>query len=190
MTNNSSPATDTDPATAKDLDLLADPPSTVSADDLDAALSGPAPSARSLRLTRVLAAVLVLALGFAGGVFADQTWGQSATAAGPTAAGGDGARPTGMPAGMPTGMPSGGPAEGTESGSTTSTTGTVTLVDGSVLYLTDSTGAQTRVEVADTATITTSASTTLKKISKGDTVTVTGTTNDNSLAATSVEVTK
>ncbi len=68
---------------------------------------------------------------------------------------------------MPTGIPSGGPAESTDSRSTTTTTGTVTLVDGSVLYLTDSTGAQTRVEVADEATITTTSSTTLKKIDQG-----------------------
>jgi hypothetical protein len=190
------PDIDTDPAVAKDLDLLADPPSTVSAEDLHAALSGPPPSARSVSLTRVLVVGLVLALGFAGGVFADQTWGQSGTAAGPTAA-----RPSGMPTGLltglPTGMPTAGaaagtgtsPAGATDSGSTT-TTGTVMLVDGSVLYLSDSTGTQTRVEVADTTTITTTSSTSLKKIDKGDTVTVTGTTNDDGLAATSVEVTK
>jgi hypothetical protein len=191
MTPNSSQASDTDPAVAKDLDLLADPPATIATQDLASALSGPPPSARALRLTRVLVAGLILALGFAGGVLADQTWGVSGGASGPIAA-----RPMGMPTGMPTGLPNPGAAGGSATTGTaggtgtgpTTTTGTVTLVDGSVIYLTDPTGTQTRVEVGDKATITKTSNTTLSTIDKGDTVTATGTTDDDSLVATSVEV--
>ncbi len=82
-------------------------------------------------------------------------------------------------------------ASGTDGSSgTTPTTGEVVLVDGEVISITDSAGDQLGVEVKDDTTITTSHDADLSDVKKGDTVTVTGTTSDSSLEATTVEVSK
>lgn len=183
---------------AHDMDLLTDPPSTVPGDELDALLSQPPPTARSLRTTRVLGAGLVLALGFVGGVVADQQWG-------PADQGSTVARVGGRAGGLPdrdagTGLPALAPAAGSDTASAaadsaepaspalTSTTGTVALVDGSVLYVSDESGALVRVEVGDATAVTRAAD--LTSIDEGDTVTVTGTTTDGALSAARVEVTR
>lgn len=80
-------------------------------------------------------------------------------------------------------------ASGTDGSSgTTPTTGEVVLVDGDVISITESAGDQLGVEVKDDTTITHDAD--LSDVKKGDTVTVTGTTSDSSLEATTVEVSK
>ena len=179
--------------------LLAAPPSNVSPEELDAALSSPPPSARSLRLTKLLGVGLVIALAFVGGIALGQRTGQSEVASLP--GGGQFQRGQGFPSGFPSGAPGGAGAQAgaggsgedaaTGSGSGTaasSTTGTVKLVDGSVLYVSDAEGNLTRVEVDDSTDITTSSKADLDDISTGDTVTVTGATTSDGVTATSVEV--
>lgn len=217
---NTDPATEwvDDPAAADDLTtgaevsdaldrdelLLAAAPSNVSPDELDAALASPPPSARSLRLTKVLGVAVVVALAFVGGIALGQRTGQSA-AAGPAGAGqflrGNG---QGFPGGFPTSAPGGQAAAGADGGqaatgqdgstgtgttSASTTTGTVKLVDGSVIYLADADGNLTRVTVDQDTDITTSKKAELDDISTGDSVTVTGTTTNDGVAAATVAVT-
>ena len=180
--------------------LLAAPPSTVSDEDLAAALSAPPPTARALRLTRVLVTALVLVLGFVAGVLVNQNWGSSSgQVAGP---GGDrgsfgaGELPSGLPSGMAFPGSGGGTGDGSGQGgpagtdASAPTSGEVTLVDGAVIYLTMADGSQVRVEVGEDTTIQTATPADLGDIEEGDTVTVTGTTTDNGLTATTVEVSK
>ena len=191
----------TEPAEPRLADhLLATPPSSVSDDELTAALSAPPPSPRALRLTRVLVTALVLVLGFVGGMLVQKNWGaDSGQLAGPAAR--EGFDTSNLPEGFPSDMqfPGGGSGTGTGTGTGTDTesgsapsTGEVTLVDGDVIYLTLSDGTQLRVEVGDDTTIekTKTTSADMDDIKEGDTVTVTGTTTDSGLTATSVEVSK
>ena len=182
--------------------LLAAPPSTVSDEDLAAALSAPPPTARALRLTRVLVTALVLVLGFVAGVLVNQIWGSSSgQVAGPSGDRGsfaEGELPSGFPSGMafPGGTGAGdGTGQGAPAGSagtdaSTPTSGEVTLVDGDVIYLTLADGTQMRVEVGDDTTIQKATTAELDDIEEGDTVTVTGTTTEDGMTATSVEVSK
>lgn len=174
--------------------LLTSPPSTVSDEDLTAALSAPPPTARSLRLTKVLVTALVLVLGFVAGILVNQRWDSSGQVAGPSGDRGsmdEGTMPSGFPSGMA--FPGGTGQDGTGQagqGASAPTTGEVTLVDGDVIYLTQSDGTQVRVEVGDDTTISKMTSADLGDVEEGDTVTVTGTTTDSGLTATSVEVSK
>lgn len=178
--------------------LLASPPSSVSDDDLAAALTAPPPSPRALRLTRLLTTGLVLALGFLGGVLVNEHWGSTTTpTGGPSAGFGSGQLPTDMPSGMASRFPGGGgqAGNGGQAGSedqagSAPTTGEVTLVDGDVIYVTDANGNLVRVDTNDRTTIEATKSADLADIEEGDTVTVTGTTTDDGMTATSVEVTK
>ena len=181
--------------------LLATPPSSVSDDELTAALSAPPPSPRALRLTKVLVTALVLVVGFVGGMLVQKNWGaDSGQLAGPTGARGD-FDTSNLPEGFPSGMGFPGAANGAGQQDGTGTgaddggapsTGEVTLVDGDVIYLTLSDGTQLRVELGDDTTIekTKTTSADVNDIKEGDTVTVTGTTTDSGLTATSVEVSK
>ena len=192
------PPAETPPADTPLADaLLAAPPSTVSDEDLAAALSAPPPTPRALRLTRALVTALVLVLGFVAGVLVNQSWGSSSgQVAGPggdRGSFGDGELPSGFPSGLA--FPGGtgdGSGQGAPAGTGASapTSGEVTLVDGDVIYLTLADGTQVRVEVGDDTTIQTATAAELDDIEEGDTVTVTGTTTDSGLTATSVEVSK
>ncbi len=179
--------------------VLDSPPSTTSDEELAAALSAPPPSGRSVRLTRVLATSLVVALAFLGGVWAHQQWGSSDQQAGGQARFGARNQSGELPSGFPSGMAfpgangqGGGTGTGTGTGAAASapTTGEVTLVDGDVIYLKDSSGNQVRVEVKDSTSITTSKDADMSDVQKGDTVTVTGTTSDSGIDASTVQVSK
>ncbi len=182
------PEPDTTSSQTADLNLLAEPPSTASTADLHVALSGPPASARAVKATRVLIGGMVLVLGFLAGVLVDQQWGAADTAiSGPPADRGSGI-PGGTLAGDGVPGAAGSGSAGVANTAGTTTTGTVTLVDGSVIYVTDPAGTLVRVEVSDSTDATETASISMKELSEGDTVTVTGTTSDDGLTATSVEV--
>lgn len=137
--------------------------------------------ARPTRLTWVLLTLLVLTIGFIGGAFASQLAGTSSSSAG---------MPAEMPAGMPTSFPSGagfpGAGEGAGAAADT-TTGTIKLVDGQSLYLTDSSGNTVKVVVPSTATVTSQSTVALDDLTAGTTVIVSGdTADDGTITATSV----
>lgn len=154
--------------------------------------------ARPNRLTWVLLTVLVLGVGFIGGAYASERWGTSTGSAGGAAFPG---LPAGMPAGFPGALP-GGPfgattptngATGSGAGATTdrqatgATTGTIKLVDGRKLYITDASGATVIVTVPKSATVTASSDVPLADLSSGASVVIVGETGaDGTLTATSV----
>lgn len=161
--------------------MLLEPPSGSGSEPLDSVLRAEPPSRRAIRLTGVLATSLVAGLAFTGGVLADQRWGSSAPTPGGRGSGlAVGGLPSGPPGSAPGGtasdQPSGSSSGMAASGAPTATlTGTVRLVDGSVVYLVDDAGTLTRVEVDDTTTYTTLDESTLGEIGEGDPVTITGT---------------
>ncbi len=136
--------------------------------------------ARPTRLTWVLLTLLVLTAGFIGGAFAGQRLGNS------TSSGNSGFT---MPAGMPTSFPSGALFPGAAGGGAapSGTTGTVKLVDGRNLYLTDSSGNTVKVIVPSTVTVTSQQAVDLADLAAGATVLVDGETGaDGTVTATSV----
>lgn len=170
-----------DPTGSRGADgLLLEPPSGTGAEPLDCALRAEPPSRRAIRLTGILATCLVAGLAFTGGVLADQRWGSSSSepggrgsglAVGGLPSGPPGSAPVGTGSDQPSGRSSGMAASGTP---TATLTGTVRLVDGSVVYLVDDAGTLTRVEVDDTTTYTTLDASALGEIGEGDSVTITG----------------
>ena len=149
--------------------------------------------ARPNRLTWVLLTVLILGIGFIGGAYASERWGTSTGTSGGIAFAG---LPAGLPAGMPAGFPgapagaAAGAATGTASAAPTTasgTTGTVKLVDGRKLYVTDTSGATVIVTVPKTATVTASSDVALADLSAGASVVIQGEIGaDGSVTATSV----
>jgi len=140
--------------------------------------------ARPNRLTWVLLTVLVLGVGFIGGAYASERWGTSTGSAG-------GAAFPGLPAGMPAGFPGVGvaPASGTTAAAVAAgtTTGTIKLIDGRKLYITDASGATVIVTVPKSATVTASSDVPLADLSSGASVVIVGKTGaDGTLTATSV----
>ena len=132
-------------------------------------------------VTGVLAAVLVLALGFLGGVEVQKHSGSSSSAAAggpPSLAGGQGGGSAGGgPPGM-TGAPTG-----------SGTQGTVSYVKHGVIYVKDGDGATIKVKVADGTDVTRTASTGAARVHPGDSVTVQGKASGATVTATSVTAT-
>lgn len=134
--------------------------------------------AKPTRLTWVLLALLVLTVGFIGGAFADQKLGTSGTSDGSGFA---------MPAGMPTFFPAGPGIPGAAAAGGAITTGTVKLVDGQNLYLTDSSGSTVKVTVPSSAAVTSQKTVALTDLAAGTTVLVRGeSAPDGTVTATSV----
>lgn len=134
--------------------------------------------ARPTRLTWVLLTLLVLTVGFIGGAFAGQQLGTSTSSGGTAFA---------MPAGMPTSFPFGDAVAGDAALDPGMTTGTIKLVDGQNLYLTDSSGNTVKVLVPKTAAITSQETASLADLAVGTTVLVQGeTATDGTVTATSV----
>lgn len=134
-------------------------------------------------LTAALALVVAIALGVIGGVEAQKHWGASTSAAtGPSAA--FAARFAGRGgAGFPGGF---GRSAGAAGGGTS---GTVTLIKGSTLYVTDATGNTVLVKTTAASTVKKTVSGTIKSVHPGDSVTVTGTQNANgSYSATGITI--
>jgi hypothetical protein len=121
-------------------------------------------------LTGTLAAVIVAAGGFYGGVQVQKTHG--ATAAPRTAGGFTGGPPGGATAGRT---------------SSDATTGTVSYVKGDVLYVKDSNGNTVKVKVTSDAKVNRTATADAAKVHPGDSVVVEGTTGSSgTVTATSV----
>ena len=174
---------------------LQTPPSSIADDDLDAQLSAPPPSARSLLATKVLGVGLAVVLGFTAGAFLEQRT-SSATSAtrGFTLPEGVGA--SGMPEGFPGAMAGGAAADsgatsasGASSSGATTVTGTVTVVDDAKVYLTTSSGSVVTVtRDAETVVASTSGP---RTVTVGSSVIVTGTTGSGgAVAADTIIVTK
>ena len=130
--------------------------------------------ARPNRLTWVLLVLLVLAVGFAGGAFVEKRNASSSSGL-PDFAGG-GAFPGGAA-----------PGGGIVATAGAVTTGTVKLVDGTSLYITDADGNTVKVVVPETVPVTTQSQTSLSDLSAGSTVIIRGETGDDgTVTATSV----
>jgi hypothetical protein len=134
------------------------------------------------RLTMALAALLVLALAFVVGAEVQKHYGKSAAATGGTAGGAAAAFARARGAG---GFGGAGSFGGTASGPT----GTVTLIKGSTLYVTDSSGTTSLVKTSAASRVTKTVTSSVKNIRPGSVVTVVGTqAKDGSYTATSISV--
>jgi hypothetical protein len=130
-------------------------------------------------VTGGLAAIIVAAGGFVGGV---QLQKHQTTGATPARAGG---APAG---GFPAGGAPGGP--GGAAGSDAATTGTVEYTKGDVLYVKDSDGNTIKVKIKSSSDVTRTASTDSKHVQPGDAVVVQGAANTNgTVTATAVTAT-
>jgi len=143
---------------------------------------------RSLpRMTMALAALLVLALAFVVGAEVQKHYGKTAAATGGTAGGAAAAfaRARGAGGGPPGGFGGTGGFGGAASGPT----GTVTLIKGSTLYVTDSSGTTSLVKTSAASRVTKTVTSSVKNIRPGSVVTVVGTqAKDGSYTATSISV--
>jgi hypothetical protein len=151
-------------------------PDTGPTDDDLATLLAKREHARPNRLTWALLVLLVLALGFVGGAFVQARVGGASSS-------------TRLPdfAAAATGSGSGFPAAGQGGQPAGMTFGTVKLVDGNRLYLTDSSGQTVTVTVPTSATVTAQTDVALSDLAAGTTVIVRGETGtDGTVTATSV----
>ena len=123
-------------------------------------------------LTGTLAAVIVAAGGFYGGVQVQKSHGSSSTASA-----------------TPRTAFTGGPPGGATGGQTSSdaTTGTVSYVKGDVLYVKDSNGNTVKVKVTSNAKVNRTATADAGKVHPGDSVVIEGkTSSSGTVTATSV----
>lgn len=173
--------------------ILQNAPSNLDEDELVDALTVAPPSTRSVRFTRVLSALLLVALGATGATWwAQRDGGTSATAGRPSFA--DGALPSGFPSGLPGAAGQGGGTSTTTGAGTTgtsaptpaATTGEVVLVDGAKVYVRTASGAVVTVTTSAGTTVTRAVPSTVAKLAAGDTVTVTGTTTSTGVTATAI----
>ncbi|HXE44552.1 MAG TPA: hypothetical protein VN635_05080 [Conexibacter sp.] len=149
----------------------------------------PRPRRRLTPLTGGLLAVLLVALGFVGGVLVQKGQGGSAAAAGGGGAGrlaaalaaarggGAGGRAGGLFGGGGSGGPGGG------------TFGTVTTVQGNALYVTDAQGNTLKVTAAKGASVTRQVDSSVHAIRPGSTVIVQGAARRGAIVATSIRAT-
>lgn len=176
-----------------DQTILQNAPSNLDEDELVDALQVAPPSRRSVRTTRVLSALLLVAVGATGATWWAQRDGTSSAAAGrPSFA--DGALPgglTGPPGAAGTAVDSTGASSGaggsTASGAASSaTTGEVVLVDGAKVYVRTSSGSVVAVTTTAGTTVTRAQPSSVAKLAAGDTVSVTGTTTTSGVSATAI----
>jgi hypothetical protein len=164
-------------------DILAEPPD---ARDIAAELSAP-PRRKLPWLTLILAAGVIAAGSFWGGAMVQKNSGSSTSStaaafASRLKAGGAG----GAAGGFGGFSRSGGTGTGSAAGSG-STTGTVKLIDGSTIYVTDSSGNIVKVTTGSSTSVSIASSGTVSQLQPGQTVTVRGATDSSGdLAATSV----
>ena len=141
-------------------------------DDLQAVLAERPRNGRLPTSTTVLAAIVLLALGFLGGLFVGRQ----------TASSRETAAPGRFPGAFPT--PSGGAIPGGAGGG--GTAGTVTRVEGDTIYVETADGSTVKVVVGDDTSIQVSQEGSLADISEGSTVFARGTTSNGELNATSI----
>jgi len=164
--------------TEEHLELFEDP----FADDLDERLRSAAPLKLANRATYVLVALVIGVAGFVAGAQVQKSYGAaSATASSPR-----GAFPTALPSGFTGGF---GNRTGTGTGGTgRGITGTVKLVDGNTVYIVEADGTTVTVKTSGTTTVTVPGA--LGDLKAGQTVTVQGQNDNNTVTATSITRTK
>jgi hypothetical protein len=136
-------------------------------------------------VTAALALAVAVAGGLVGGVEAQKHWGASSPAAATGRPGGF-AGFAGRAGGGAGGFPGFGGAGGGGGGATT---GTVTLIKGSTLYVTDASGNTVLVHTTAQSSVKKTVAGTTKTIHPGDSVTVTGTQNkDGSYSAQAITI--
>lgn len=175
------------------LDPLADTLADGFDDDWDVA---PPPRRRLHWTTAVLIVALVVVAAFAGGIFAQKHWGGSSSGGFTLPTGGN------LPAGFPgaaTGgtAPTGGsgttggfPSGLTQGGFGGGTRGTVSYIDGNVLYVSTGTGSVVKVSIPKGLTVDRTVSAKATSIRPGETVVVQGAAGANgTVKATGVTVT-
>jgi hypothetical protein len=156
-------------------DVLSSPPPVR---DLGSVLAERPRNGRLPTSTAVLVAIVLLAVGFLGGLLVGRS-----TASGNQTSAARG----GFPGGFPTpsgGVPGG--AGGTSGAGGGIASGTVTRVDGDTLYVKTADGKTVKVVVSSDTTISVSKEGTLADISKGSTVFVRGTSSNGALSATTI----
>jgi hypothetical protein len=139
-------------------------------------------------LTKALGALLVVALAFVVGAEVQKHFGNTASAStgGTAAAAFARARAAG---GAPVFGGAGGAARGGFGSAASGTTGTVTLIKGSTLYVTDSSGTTSLVKTNASSLVTKTLTSRVKNIRPGSVVTVVGPqAKDGSYTATSISV--
>jgi hypothetical protein len=148
-------------------------------------LAARAPMRIANRTTVVLAGVLLVVVGFVGGVLVEKNSTSTTRAtANPNGFGGNGPGGSGFGGGQGRGGGAGG-IGGTAAGSPT--TGKVTLVDGTTVYLTTADGQVLTIRTTGSTTVRAEQTMALKDLKAGTTVTVVGTTGgDGAVTATSV----
>ncbi|HTE59854.1 MAG TPA: hypothetical protein VK631_05845 [Solirubrobacteraceae bacterium] len=124
------------------------------------------------RWTVATSVVILLALGFIGGVLVQRGQQPAAAGAGPQSAAGAGAG-QGFGAGR---MGQGAGAAPGEGGGTAPVAGKVSSVDGSTLYVTTDQGTTVKVRTTSSAEVTRTAKSSVGAVHPGDTVVITGST--------------
>jgi hypothetical protein len=167
-------------------DVLAQPPD---ARDISAELAAP-PRRKLPWLTLVLAASVVAAGAFAGGALVEKSHLQSTSTGARGGAFAGGARPGGAAGGAAGGRGGVGTTAGAAPGGTAAsgtTVGTIKLVDGSTIYVTDAQGNIVKVTTAKSTAVTEAKSGKVADLQPGQSVTVRGAANSNGdITATSV----
>ncbi len=140
----------------------------------------PRPRKRAHRLTYVLGGLALVAIGTLGGITIQKHEGSSTTTASPT-----GANAGNFAGGR--GAGGGAPGAGGGAGGAGATVGTVKLIDGNSMYVTETNGTVVKVAINAASQLTKTDPATIKDVTPGETVIVRGTTaTDGSVTATSV----
>jgi hypothetical protein len=141
------------------------------------------------RMTMALTALLVVALTFVVGAEVQKHYGTTTSATtGAGGAAGAFARARGAGGGAPGGFGGAGGAAGFGAAAS-GPTGTVTLIKGTTLYITDSSGTTSLVKTSAASSVTKTVTSSVKSIKPGSVVTVVGTqAKDGSYTATSISV--
>lgn len=151
------------------------------------------PRRRLTPLTGGLLAVLLVALGFVGGVLVQKGQGGQSSAGGGggarLAAALASARGGGSGAGGAAGARGGASLFGGAGGAGGATFGTVATVDGDTLYVTDAQGNTLKVTAAKGASVTRSVDSSVRAIRPGSTVVVQGAAQHGAIVATSIRAT-
>ncbi|WP_406045805.1 DUF5666 domain-containing protein [Micromonospora sp. NBC_00898] len=151
---------------------------------LTAALAASAPRRWWNRGTVLLGGLLLVLVGFLGGVQVQQHWGDTPAAA---RSGRTGNFPGGFPSAFPGGSARGQATTGSAPAAAPATTGRVKLVDGGVLYLETSDGTVVTVRTTDRTAVQTSKASDLSKLKAGQSVSVQGDrADDGTVTATTV----
>src|SRR6266508_1119814 len=167
--------TETEPL-PEDVELIDDDPF---GDDLHERLAAAAPRPLVNRATYVLAAVVLLAVGFLAGALVQKHYGRTAAAASPGV----------VPTGLAGGFAGGGNRRGAGTGNAAAPapiTGTVKLVDGSTIYIDTPDGRVLIVKTTASTAVQLTSAGSLKDLRAGSTVTVEGTDDNGTVNATRV----